>query len=132
MNQLSIKISSKRENVRIAEKFIDDAKKKYKIKDDIYGNIMIAVIESVSNAIIHGNKQDHNKDVDLELTFNKSAISVLVTDEGKGYDFNNIPDPTLPENIEKEGGRGVYIMKNLCDKVTFFDKGRKIQLLFNV
>ena len=132
MKVISIKIPSKRENVRVAENFIEEAKIKCLIKDDLYGNIMVAVIESVSNAIIHGNKQDENKQVDLELCVANKEISVEVTDEGIGYDYKNIPDPTLPENLEKPGGRGVFIMKSLCDKISFNDKGRKIKLIFNV
>ena len=132
MKKISIKIPSLRENVRVAENFIDDAKTQYKIKDDLYGNLMVAVIESVSNAIIHGNKQDESKKVDLEMILDSSHISVEVTDQGTGYDFNNIPDPTLPENLEKPGGRGLFLMKNLCDKVNFYDEGRKIKLVFNV
>ena len=114
MKVISIKIPSKRENVRVAENFIEEAKIKCLIKDVLYGNIMVAVIESVSNAIIHGNKQDENKQVDLELCVANKEISVEVTDEGIGYDYKNIPDPTLPENLEKPGGRGVFIMKSLC------------------
>ena len=132
MKVISIKIPSKRENVRVAENFIEDAKINYHIKDDVFGNLMVAVIESVSNAIIHGNNLDESKKVDLELCVDKSEISVEVTDQGKGYDYNNIPDPTLPENLEKPGGRGVFLMKSLCDKVSFYDEGRIIKLVFNV
>ena len=132
MKVISIKIPSKRENVRVAEAFIEEAKDKYQIKEDLYGNMMVAVIESVSNAIIHGNKQDENKKVDLELSVAHKEIIIEVTDQGNGYDFNNIPDPTLPENLEKPGGRGVFIMKTLCDKIKFYDSGRKIKLIFNV
>jgi len=132
MKNYSIKIPSKRESVRIAENFIEEAKKTYSITDDLYGNLMVAVIESVSNAIIHGNKQDETKNVSLKLYVNTSEICVEVTDQGNGYDYNNIPDPTLPENLEKPGGRGIFLMKKLCDKVNFYDKGRKIKLIFNV
>lgn len=132
MKKVSIKIPSVRENVRVAENFIEDAKKTYSITDDLYGNIMVAVIESVSNAIIHGNKQDEKKNVNVDLTVDTSAISIEVTDQGNGYDYSSIPDPTLPENLQKPGGRGLFLMKNLCDKVNFYDNGRRIQLIFNV
>jgi len=132
MKNYSIKIASIRENVRVAENFIESAKNKYNIADDMYGNVMVAVIESVSNAIIHGNKQDESKKVDLVLQVDEKEICIEVTDEGNGYDYGNIPDPTLPENLEKPGGRGVFLMKSLCDKVNFYENGRKIQLIFNV
>ena len=64
--------------------------------------------------------------------FYKKKITVEIEDQGNGYDYDNIPDPTLPENINKAGGRGVFLIKHLSDKVEFFDKGRKVQMIFNV
>lgn len=132
MQVLKIKITSVRENVRVVEKFIEKAKSQYNINEDIYGNMMVAITESVSNAIIHGNNQDETKSVNLQMNMDESQICVEVQDEGKGYDYENIPDPTAPENIEKPGGRGLFLMKHLCDKVEFFDHGKKIHLIFNV
>ena len=132
MKSLKIKISSCRENVREVEGFIEKARDAYNINEDIYGNMMVAITEGVSNAIIHGNKQDESKSVNLEMNMNNSQICVEVRDEGSGYDYDNVPDPTAPENITKPGGRGLFLMKHLCDKVEFFDQGKKIHLIFNV
>lgn len=132
MKNLSIKIPSVRENVRVVEKLIEDAKSEYNIGEDVYGNMVVAITESVTNAIIHGNKLDKNKLVDLEVKMDRSKIHVQVVDEGNGYDYSNIPDPTAPENIEKPGGRGLFLMKHLCDKIEFLDKGQKVRMIFNV
>ncbi|MEQ8626354.1 ATP-binding protein [Ekhidna sp.] len=130
MDNIQIQIPSLPENIRIVESFIDNAKDQYQLNDDIYGNIMIAVTESVNNAIVHGNQSDSKKNVHLQLALEESQIKFIVEDEGTGFDYNNLPDPTLPENISKPGGRGIFLMKNLCDEVSFKKDGRVAELSF--
>lgn len=130
IDSIQIQIPSLPENIRIVESFIDNAKEKYELTDDIYGNIMIAVTESVNNAILHGNKSDNKKNVSLQLQLEKSHIKFTVKDEGQGFDFESLPDPTLPENLSKPGGRGIFLMKNLCDEVSFKEEGRIAELCF--
>jgi serine/threonine-protein kinase RsbW len=112
------------------ESFIDNAKERFHLDDDIYGNIMIAVTEAVNNAIKHGNSNDRSKNVLLSLNLEDSLIKFIVKDEGTGFDYSNLPDPTAPENIEKPGGRGIFLMKHLSDEVKFMDKGRTVELSF--
>jgi serine/threonine-protein kinase RsbW len=130
MNQLKIQIPSLIENIRVVESFIDNSKEKFNIEDDIYGNIMVAVTESVNNAIRHGNKFDKDKNVLLSLFVDEDRLRFEVEDEGPGFDFTNLNDPTAPENIENPGGRGIFLMKNLSDEVAFSNEGRKVQLTF--
>ena len=132
MDTIKIQIPSLNENIRIVESFIDNAQEKYDFDDDIYGNIMIAVTESVNNAIKHGNKNDKDKNVTLSLSLDKNEINFVVEDEGVGFDYNDLPDPTAPENLERPEGRGIFLMKNLCDEVEFEDEGRKVKLSFYV
>jgi serine/threonine-protein kinase RsbW len=130
MKSIKIQVPSVVENLRIVESFIDNAKEFYEINDDIYGNIMIAVTESVNNAILHGNKEDKTKKVNLSLFMDDDKIKFIVEDEGEGFDFTHLSDPTSPENIEKPGGRGIFLMKHLSDEVHFQDNGRKVELIF--
>ena len=130
IDNIQIQIPSLPENIRIVESFIDNAKGQYKLNDDIYGNIMIAVTESVNNAIIHGNQSNSKKNVHLHLTLEESLIKFTIEDEGTGFDFNKLPDPTLPQNLSKPGGRGIFLMKNLCDEVSFKKQGRVAELSF--
>jgi serine/threonine-protein kinase RsbW len=130
MKNIRIEIPSLAENIRMIESFIDNAKEKYHLDDDIYGNIMIAVTEAVNNAIKHGNRSDSTKNVSLTLSFEEGLIKFKVEDEGTGFDHQNLPDPTSPENIEKPGGRGIFLMKHLSDEVEFDDNGRVVQLSF--
>ena len=130
MNTISIEFPSLVENIRIVESFIDNAKEKYKLDDDVYGNIMIAVIESVNNAIIHGNQLSKDKLVQLSMVLEENSVVFLVTDQGKGFIANDLPDPTAPENLEKTGGRGIFLMKHLADEVNFNQEGKEVKLTF--
>ena len=130
MNQVKIQIPSIIENIRIVESFIDNSKDKFQIEDDIYGNIMVAVTESVNNAIRHGNKFDKDKNVYLSLVVSENHLKFEVEDEGNGFDTETLPDPTAVENLENPGGRGIFLMRNLCDEVKFSNNGKTVQLTF--
>lgn len=130
MNTISIQVPSISENIRMIESFIDNAKDRFHLDDDIYGNIMIAVTEAVNNAIKHGNANDKAKNVHLSLALEESMIKFIVKDEGPGFNYQSLPDPTAPENLEKPGGRGIFLMKHLSDEVEFKDKGRIVELSF--
>ena len=132
VKNISIEIPSLAENIRIIESFIDNAKDKYDLDDDIYGNIMIAVTEAVNNAIKHGNKDNSSKNVSISLSLEDGLIKFKVQDEGSGFDFHKLPDPTAPENISKPGGRGIFLMKNLSDEVDFKENGKVVELSFYV
>jgi serine/threonine-protein kinase RsbW len=130
MNKIRIEIPSLTENIRMIESFIDNVKEKYHLNDDIYGNIMIAVTEAVINAIKHGNQNQSAKNVALSLSFADNVIKFKVEDEGQGFEYDKLPDPTSPENIDKPGGRGIFLMKHLADEVNFAERGRIVELSF--
>lgn len=130
MDALKIQIPSISENIRIVESFIDNVKEKFNVDDDLYGNIMVAITESVNNAMKHGNKLDKTKNVILSATCDENALTIRVEDQGEGFDYDNLPDPTAPENIDKVGGRGVFLMKHLSDEVRFEDEGRISEMVF--
>jgi serine/threonine-protein kinase RsbW len=130
MESINIQIPSLMENIRIIESFIDNTKDIYNIDDDIYGNIMIAVTESVNNAIKHGNKEDKTKNVNLSLILKENQVRFVIEDQGPGFDYTHLNDPTLPENIDKPGGRGIFLMKHLSDEVHFTENGRRVELVF--
>ncbi|WP_373496580.1 ATP-binding protein [Aquiflexum sp.] len=130
MKSIKISIPSLIENIKIIESFIDNARDKFSINEDIYGNIMISVTECVTNAIVHGNGLDGSKKVDLELHLDENQVQFVIKDEGTGFDYEHLEDPTSPDNLEKTGGRGIFIMKHLSDEVKFEDMGRKTILTF--
>jgi serine/threonine-protein kinase RsbW len=133
MKQKNLTFPSTSDSLHLVEGLIDEISAEMHLDEDYYGNILIAVTEAVNNAINHGNKQDPNKTVSFVFTENDDhSISFRITDQGSGFDFENIPDPTSPENIEKVNGRGVFLMKQLSDGVTFDDNGRVVELSFKL
>ncbi len=100
MDALKIQTPSISENIRIVESFIDNVKEKFNVDDDLYGNIMVAITESVNNAMKHGNKLDKTKNVILSATCDENALTIRVEDQGEGFDYDNLPDPTAPENLD--------------------------------
>ncbi|MDJ1482434.1 ATP-binding protein [Cytophagaceae bacterium YF14B1] len=130
MESITIQIPSMVENIRIIESFIDNAKEIYKLDDDIYGNILIAVTETVNNAIKHGNNEDPTKNVSLQMHLEENSVRFIVEDQGSGFDHNHLPDPTAPDSLEKIGGRGIFLMRHLSDEVHFRNEGREVELIF--
>lgn len=130
MDTISIQIPSIIDNIRMIESFIDNAKDRFHLDEDIYGNIMIAVTEAVNNAIKHGNSSKSSKNVYLSLILNENLLKFTIQDEGGGFNYNNLPDPTAPENLEKPGGRGIFLMKHLSDEVQFKEGGKVVELSF--
>lgn len=129
----NITFSSSLENIPLVEKFVDDLYEAFRFSQEIYGNILIATLEAVNNAIIHGNKKDPNKEVILDVELkNDNCLVIRVSDNGEGFDFNNLPDPVAPENIEKPYGRGIFLIKHLTDKCIFHNKGKTIEIHFNL
>jgi len=119
-------------NINLVERLIDDLSDKYNLQDDIYGKLLLSVVEAVNNAIVHGNKMDHEKDVVLQYSIDDTKIDFIITDKGEGFDFNNIPDPTKPENIEKTHGRGIFLMNHLADEIEFSNNGSIVKLSYDI
>lgn len=128
----TIKIPSKIDNLRKVEKMVDELSAEYNISSDIYGNILIASLEAANNAILHGNKLDEKKEVTIVIKKDENKLNIIIEDEGEGFDYNNVPDPTAPENIENVNGRGIFLMEKLSDKIDFSNNGSKVELEFNL
>lgn len=127
----SLSIPSDLSNLTLVETLIDKACQQVSVDEDNYGNVLIAVTEAVNNAIIHGNKLDSSKFVDIGFFDDTEAFGFEIVDKGIGFDFVHLPDPTAPENIEKENGRGIFLMRNLADEVLFNDSGNSVSVIFN-
>ena len=125
-----LEIASKTESLHLVEKFVDDFSASCNIDHDVYGNLLIATLEAANNAITHGNKLDESKQVELVFSIEESKILLTVKDEGSGFDYQNIPDPTSPENIENMSGRGVYLMSKLSDEIEFENNGSFVKMTF--
>jgi len=126
-----IQIGSEIGNLRIVENMIDETTNEIGITQDSYGKILVSALEAVNNAIVHGNKSDPVKNVDIEIALVKKNLSIKITDEGNGFRPEEIKDPTIPENIEELNGRGIYLMSHLADKIEFSEKGNMVTIIFN-
>ncbi|MEL0097639.1 MAG: ATP-binding protein [Planctomycetaceae bacterium] len=92
-------------------------------------DMQLALEEGLANAIKHGNKMDPNKQVTVECFMNEDVVRVVIKDEGNGFDLNEVPDPTLPENLDKPSGRGVMLMKAFMDDVLYNDIGNQLTFI---
>ena len=128
MQELSFQ--SKPENIAIVERLIDEMCEQHSVIEEHYGDILIAMTEGVNNAIVHGNKLDINKSVSVEYEKRGKDLFFRISDDGAGFDYENLPDPTSPENLERPNGRGVFLMRNLADECLFEENGRIIELVF--
>lgn len=132
MKEQKISFPAASENVSIVENLIDEICIRYKVNEDHYGNILVALTEAVNNAILHGCKANPNKTVEVTFETDEKELCFEVRDQGDGFDHEKLPDPTSPENIEKPNGRGVFLMKNLADVIEFKDQGRTVSLKFKL
>lgn len=127
-----LEISSSPEQVSYLEGFVDEIKQSFGIKEEMFANILITVTEAVNNSIIHGNLSDESKKVRITARKENKELVISVTDEGEGFDPENLPDPTNPENLEKLTGRGVFLMNQLSDLLVFSKEGSSVELHFNI
>lgn len=126
------KVNSSKNIIRDFEDLFLNFKNQYNIKDDIYFKIMVAVTEGINNASGHGNKYNPDKVVTVELKGNSSYINCKIKDEGMGFNPENVADPRNPENLLKDNGRGVFLMKELANEfnVTNLNDGTLVELIF--
>ena len=128
-----LEISSNPERIYEVELFIEEIRDHLGFKDDVFGNVMIAVTEAVNNSIRHGNMGNQDKLVRIHCaSLNPYCIMMAVEDEGNGFDPEALPDPTAPENVLRESGRGVFLMRQLSDEIRFQNAGRRVEMVFNI
>ena len=114
------------------ENFVKELMGRHTINEDLYPNILISLTEAVNNAMIHGNRMDTRKEIIITCQENGDRIQFLISDEGSGFDPKDLPDPTCEERITQEGGRGVFLMKQLADEIHFLNKGRTVRLMWKI
>lgn len=114
------------------EDYILGTIKHLKLKSELTNNIELAIAEAAANSILHGNRNDPAKKVTIKVILNAATISISFTDQGKGFNPDEVPDPTKPENLLKGSGRGVHIIKSLVDdfEYIFTNKGTELKLTF--
>jgi serine/threonine-protein kinase RsbW len=95
-------------------------------------NFRVGLSEALSNAMLYGNDRDPGKRVRVEVTVREEEVTARVTDQGTGFDHTTVPDPTLPANLTKPGGRGIFLMRSLMDDVQFNEEGNSVTLILRL
>ncbi len=130
MSVVKLVLPSRIEKIEEAAYFVEKVAREMHFPSSDIDNIAIATTEAVSNAIIHGNKNDLKKKVIIEVHSKKDRMVVIVEDEGTGFDPTKVDNPLLPDNLLKERGRGIFILKSLMDEVeySFPGKGTRVTM----
>ena len=112
-------LTSNPKQVGKVEGFLEKVGKRAKLNEAQFNKLLVAATEAVNNGIIHGNKRDPKKKVTLSCELESLTLIIRVEDEGPGVDPTSIPDPLAEENLMRENGRGVFLMRSLMDQVDF-------------
>jgi serine/threonine-protein kinase RsbW len=114
-----LEIESDPNNLITVEEFVNYFAIDLNIDKEKMQGLMLAVTEATTNAIKHGNKSDPNKKVHISVDKQNNKLFIKIKDEGKGFDPAQVPDPTHPDNLLKDSGRGLYLMKFYMDDVQY-------------
>jgi anti-sigma regulatory factor (Ser/Thr protein kinase) len=132
MKTLSTEIISTKKNYALIESLLYKANEEFCCLEDRFRNVLIAVSELVMNAIVHGNKEEESKKVRVTVEYDKDIMRIKILDEGKGFDLYKGGEAALPDNVMKESGRGLYIVKSLVDEVEFKDTGQGTEIILTM
>ena len=116
----------------LVKNFVSEVLMQNQVPDSVSFFINLCINECVNNAIIHGNRQDPNKFVLVSFFSDSGFLIFEIADEGEGFNYSDLPDPTSFDNIKKEGGRGLYIIQSLVDEIIFKNNGSLVQLKFKL
>ncbi|HET6527423.1 MAG TPA: ATP-binding protein [Balneolaceae bacterium] len=125
-------LKSSFEEIERVEPFVKKLQKKSSFDDDDFSRILLVLTEAVNNAIIHGNRQNPNKKVFVDASLSDEVLKITIRDEGEGFDPDSLADPLKEENLLKEGGRGVYLIKHYTDDHQFSKNGTELMISFSL
>ncbi len=124
--QILVLQSDKKELAQV-ENFLRLLFKEEELPQEWFHKVLLCVSEAVINSIEHGNKNEEGKKVTIEVSCHHKELYITVTDEGDGFNYNEVSDPTMKENIKNETGRGIFIMKSISDKIDFREEGKCVE-----
>jgi len=110
-------IRSSPDQLRVVDEWTERVAREVGFSESAISDLAICVTEAVNNAIIHAHRSDARKVIVIYFEREAGGLQVRVLDEGKGFSHRGLPDPTLPENLLKDGGRGIHVMRHLMDRV---------------
>ncbi|WP_234570678.1 ATP-binding protein [Rhodohalobacter sp. 614A] len=107
--------------------FVTEIQEKSQLEEDATGNLMLLLSEAVTNAIVHGNKLDESKKVEVEVHVNSEKIISTVKDQGKGFNPKTTKNPLKEENLLRDSGRGIFLIREISDSMDYLEDGTKIR-----
>lgn len=128
----TLTLNSSYEEVEKVESLLLDLQKDLGFNDEFYARLMLTVTEAATNGIVHGNKLDASKTVELKAYHDGSNLLVEARDEGDGFLPDNVPNPLDEENLLKPSGRGVFLMEEYADDIIYSEGGTKLTLVFKL
>lgn len=128
----TLTLQSNYDEVEKLEGLLNSLQDELGFSDEIYARMMLAVSEAATNGIVHGNKLDESKTVEMTAYLDDNTLYIHTQDQGEGFNPENLPDPLAEENLMKTSGRGVFLMKEYADDVSFSENGTKLTLVFNL
>ena len=118
-SRIHYSLDSTLDTINTVEQTAHDYAVKAGFPEDELGNISLAAREAAVNAVMHGNRQDAAKKIDLSLELTGNALIICVADQGEGFDPDSLPDPLAPENILRGSGRGIFLIRTFMDELKF-------------
>jgi len=125
-------IKSDNSEINKVESFLTDIFNKFYLDKNQFNRVFLCISEAIINSIYHGNRNNFYKDVNIHIVCKECKMYIEISDEGIGFDHTKIENPTEGINIRKESGRGLHIIKSLCDHIEFKNQGSCIKIIFKV
>ena len=126
-----LRIPSSNESMTRVENFVDEVCEAYYITNSYYGNILVAILEAVKNAILHGNKSNPEKQVKISFKSVPNGLCFTIRDQGEGFNFRDVPNPIeVADNQTDKIGKGIFLIRTLADQVSYNSKGNIVEIVF--
>ena len=123
-----LNIKSDINELKEVEKFLFLIFEKNHLPQKFFNKVLLCISEAVINSIEHGNKNVKDKEVAIHIRCLKENLCIEIKDQGEGFNYKCLDDPTSEENIRKEAGRGVHIMKSISSKFTYHNHGKTLKI----
>ncbi len=128
-----LKIKSDKTELKKVEFFLTEIFLQNKLPLQSFNKVLLCVSEAVVNSIDHGNRNDQRKKVNVEIkSLTRQRMEIQISDEGAGFNYRKLSNPTCADNIKKETGRGIYIIATLSDEIEFINEGNCVRFKVNI
>lgn len=128
----TIKLKSEAKSLNQLEYFIEEICDDFKLNDTYFGNINVVLVEAFKNAMIHGNKNNPEKEIEIDFMKTSSGMVFSITDDGDGFNFKSIPEITNDQKETVFPGRGTFLIKSLSDGISYKGKGNILEVNYKI